>query len=57
MDLHSLCLILSLEILIVLICFISWITKGILWVHNKPNILGMLLIILLTHVEMHMYHC
>jgi hypothetical protein len=38
------------------ICFVFWITKGILRLHNRANILGMLLIILLSHVEIHICH-
>jgi hypothetical protein len=32
---------------------ICWMINGILYVHNWDNILGMLLIILLSHVEIH----
>jgi hypothetical protein len=38
------------------IYFICWITKGILYLHNRANILGMLLIMLLSHVEIHICH-
>jgi hypothetical protein len=36
--------------------FICWIMKGILQLHNSANILGMLLRMLLSHVEIHIYH-
>jgi hypothetical protein len=35
------------------ICFIWWITKGICYVLHRANILRMLLIMLLSHVEIH----
>jgi hypothetical protein len=38
------------------ICFVFWITKGILRLHNRANILGILLIMLLSHVEIHICH-
>jgi hypothetical protein len=30
---------------------------GILHLHNRANILGILLIILLSHIEIHIGHC
>jgi hypothetical protein len=56
MDLYFLCSILGVDIFIDLLCFIFWITKGILRLHNRANILGMLLIVLLSHVDIYICH-
>jgi hypothetical protein len=53
MDLYFLCSVLAVGIFI---CFIFWITKGILRLHNRANILGILLIMLLSHVQIHICH-
>jgi hypothetical protein len=50
MDLYFQCSILAVDIFI---CFISWITKGILRLYNRANILSMLLKMLLRHGEIH----
>jgi TM2 domain-containing membrane protein YozV len=56
MDLYFLCSILAIDIFIILFALFSWITKGIHRLHNRANILGMLLIMLLSHVEIHISH-
>jgi hypothetical protein len=38
------------------ICSICWIIKGILHLQNRANILAMLLILLLSHVQIHICH-
>jgi hypothetical protein len=53
MDLYVLYSILAVDIFI---CFIFWITKGILRLHTRANILGILLVMLLSQVEIHICH-
>jgi hypothetical protein len=50
------CVRFSLLIFLLFICVISWITKSILRLYDKANILSMLLIMLLSHVEIHICH-
>jgi hypothetical protein len=52
MDLYFLCSILAVNI-VIMYCFICWITKVRLRLHNSAIIAGMLLIMLLGHVEIH----
>jgi hypothetical protein len=56
MSLYFLCSILAVDIFIILFALFVGLRKGILHLHNRANILGMLLIILLTHVEIHICH-
>jgi hypothetical protein len=56
MDLYFLCSILAIDIFIILFGLFCWITKCILHLHNRANILGMFLIMLCSNIEIHICH-